>query len=487
MVRSQCVNEFVVRRDVNVSGGRNTFLLWLYVAVTARWSSSMFPGSVKGRSAGGQNSIKRFAHCWRRSQRYIGIRPRGRSFNILRRLICYSQKMYKVVQMMEGLPDGRKRPRIKMGSIVSQALVMYWSRLGSLNSLESSRRSGFWKGIMAARTGSADTIGRVFGNMETDHLRECIKRIYTKLKRNKALGGIRGWIIGIVDGHETHASYRRHCSGCLHRKIKMNGVERLQFYHRNVTFMLVAGKFRLLLDMEPQRTGEGEVTTAIRLIRRVMRNYPRAFEIVLADALYAGAPFINFLWSYGIYSVVVLKQENREIYQDGMGLIRGQQAVPGRYRDRDCLWWDIPDLRSWDGIDQPMRIVRSEETYLIRRQLSAKQEQQNSQWMWITNMAQSLADTEWIVELGHRRWDIENKGFNELVNGWYTDHLYKHNAVAIEAFYLAAFIAYDLFHAFLLLNIKPELRANKTELFFVRLMAAEIFSDIPWGANCRAP
>lgn len=364
---------------------------------------------------------------------------------------------------------------------------MYWSRLGSLNSLESSNTSGFWKRIFGGRVGSADTMGRVFGHMNTDSLRECIKRIYTKMKRNKALNGINGWMIGIVDGHETHASYRQHCSGCLQRKITINGVEQIQFYHRNVTFMLVAGGVRLLLDMEPQRMGEGEVTTATRLIRRVMKDYPRAFQIVLADALYAGAPFINFLWSHGIYSVVVLKQEQREIYKDAMGLIRGQKPVAGRYRDRKCLWWDIGDLGSWDGIKQPMRIVRSEETYRIKRQLTKKEEQQSSQWMWITNMPKSLADTELIVEFGHRRWDIENKGFNEMVNGWYTDHVYKHNAVAIEAFYLVAFIAYNLFHAFLLFNIKPELRANKTELFFTRLMAAEIFSDIPLAANCRAP
>lgn len=392
-----------------------------------------------------------------------------------------------MVQMMEGLPDGRKRPRIKIGSVVGAVVVMYWSRLGSLNSLEGSQGSGFWKGSMSARMGSADTIGRVFGNMSTDSLRECMKHIYKKMKRNKVLGGIRGWMIGIVDGHETHASYRQHCSGCLQRKVTINGVERIQYYHRNVTFMLLGGRFRLLLDMEPQRIGEGEVTTAIRLMRRVLENYPQAFQIVLADALYAGAPFINFLWSHRKYSIVVLKQEQREIYQDAMGLMRGQNPVEGQYRNRYCLWWDIGDLRSWEGLDQPMRIIRSLETYRIRRQITGKEEQQNSQWMWVTNMPKSLADTELIVQLGHRRWDIENKGFNELVNGWYTDHVYKHNAVAIEAFYLLAFIAYNLFHAFLSLNIKPELRANKSEQFFVRLMAAEIFNVIPLIANGRTP
>jgi hypothetical protein len=44
------------------------------------------------------------------------------------------------------------------------------------------------------------------------------------------------------------------------------------------------------------------------------------------------------------------------------------------------------------------------------------------------------APTERIVAWGHQRWDIENFGFNELVNGWEADHIYKHDAEAIEAF-----------------------------------------------------
>jgi len=51
---------------------------------------------------------------------------------------------------------------------------------------------------------------------------------------------------------------------------------------------------RLLLDHEPQRPGEEEVETALRLLARVIPAYPRAFDVVLADALYAEAPFSTF-------------------------------------------------------------------------------------------------------------------------------------------------------------------------------------------------
>ena len=72
------------------------------------------------------------------------------------------------------------------------------------------------------------------------------------------------------------------------------------------------------------------------------------------------------------------------------------------------------------------------------------------------------------------RWDIENHGFNELVNDWHADHVYRHDPRAIECFLLMAFLAYDVFHAFFALNLKPEVRRRKTMAYWIRLIASEI-------------
>jgi hypothetical protein len=89
------------------------------------------------------------------------------------------------------------------------------------------------------------------------------------------------------------------------------------------------------------------VAAAMRLLRRVLRAYPRAFQIVLADSLYAQAPFLNFLLAHRKYAVVVvLKDERRDLYQDAQGLFRLTPPQSGQYRSRDCLWWDVTDLTS---------------------------------------------------------------------------------------------------------------------------------------------
>jgi hypothetical protein len=58
------------------------------------------------------------------------------------------------------------------------------------------------------------------------------------------------------------------------------------------------------------------------LMARVLPAYPRAFDLVLADALYATAPFFNFLLAHGKHALVVLKDEGRNLYQDAAGLFR---------------------------------------------------------------------------------------------------------------------------------------------------------------------
>lgn len=364
---------------------------------------------------------------------------------------------------------------------------MFWARLGSLNALEEVSNCRICRRWLKSPAPSADTMGRVFGIMDTDGLRKALHHIYTRLKRNKALSKFAGSTVAILDGHETHASYRRHCNGCLQRTIHTQHGDRIQYYHRNVTLMLVSGKLRLLLDVESQRRGEDEVAAALRLLKRILKTYPRAFQVVLADALYAEAPFINFLWSHRKYCLIVLKDDRRDIYHDALGLFKLQPGKPGRYRNRSCLWCDVSGLTSWSQVETPLRVVRFQESYSVRRQATNELTQEETEWFWVTDLPSTAASTEQVVRLGHARWDIENYGFNELVNGWHADHVYRHDPIAIEAFYLTAFLAFNLFHAFFTLNVKPALRAGRTDSFWIRVLISEIYGDTSEFSQIRAP
>jgi len=383
--------------------------------------------------------------------------------------------------------DKRLLPRIMTGVLVKAGLVMFWARLGSLNSLAQTSEAAFWLRWLGRSLPSADTVGRTFAQVDSAGLRISLAMVYSRLKRNKALPPINGFDLAVIDGHETHNSYRRHCPGCLQRSIEVGGKRRIQYYHRNVTIMLLSEPLRLLLDLEPQCPGEDEVTTALRLLKRVLLRYPRAFQIILADALYARSPLVNFLLDHRKHLIVVLKDDRRDIYQDACGLFSRHAPSKGSFRTRDCLWWDQENLTTWPQVKKPMRVIRSQETWFIRRQITGQLEQKSSEWVWVTTLPQSLASTALVVKFGHLRWDIENLGFNQLVNEWHVDHIYCHDPIAIEAFTLLAFLAHNLFLTFLWRNFKLHRCNRKTFRYWARICLAELHQLDHVKPNSRSP
>lgn len=85
-------------------------------------------------------------------------------------------------------------------------------------------------------------------------------------------------------------------------------------------------------------------------------------------------------------------------------------------------WWDFTDLLSWPDVKGNIRVVRSEESWTVKPQLIL----------------------------------------------------------------LLAFLAYNIFQAFIALNLKPEVRRGRTMEFWVRLIAAEISRPPALLPNGRA-
>ena len=208
------------------------------------------------------------------------------------------------------IEDSRKQPVLLTSVIVKSAFTMFLGRLGSLNALEQLKtRSSYLLDFLGAMLPSADTIGRVFSLIDPGTIRAANRKIYTDLKRNKCLETpVHGLIAVNFDGHETHATYKQHCDGCLERTInKGKDNEEIQYYHRHVTAQLVFRNFSMLLDAEPQLPGEDEVACAIRLFERIIVDYPRAFDVVAADALYAKSNFFNVVLLHKKDVIAVLK------------------------------------------------------------------------------------------------------------------------------------------------------------------------------------
>jgi len=301
---------------------------------------------------------------------------------------------------LDAIRDTRRRPQIPTSAVVRAMAVMFLSRLGSLNALEQSRPSRFWSRWLGTRMPSADTVGRVGNLVQAEHLRSLLHDLYSRLKRMKALAPPgHGLMAAILDGHESHATFRRCCPACLERTIHTRDGDHVQYYHRHVALQLVG----------------------------------RDASVILS-----------------------------------------------------CTGWDIEGFTSWPQVTQPVRIVRSLEKRSVRRQLDHQVEELSSDWAWVTTLSKPRASTAAVTQLGHGRWTIENQGFNELVNRWYADHVYKHQPNAMLVFWLMAVACLNLFLAFYRRDLKPAARQAASMLQIARRIAAELFAAIPAGP-ARAP
>jgi hypothetical protein len=354
---------------------------------------------------------------------------------------------------------------------------MFLSRLGSLNSMEQLGKGSHLRRFLGGSMPSADSIGRIIDLVDPSSIRQVIHGIYDRLKKNKVLKPPRhGLVALIIDGHESHSTYNRHCNGCLERNKKDGKKEAVQFYHRNVTAQLVYDGFRFLLDAEPQMLGEDELACAMRLLNRVLNDYPRAFDVVVMDALYAKDAIFEKVTEHNKDFIVVLKKNRRSLFRTASTVVSEQPSArtfEAQGKAVEC--WDF--YRLWHPIPNIRFIATRETKAPIRRQLDGEHEvQPTSSWLWVTSISEDRVSTEDIIEIAHSRWSIENEGFNELANQWHADHIYKHASTAILNFWLMSMLAYNVFRAFFLRNLKSVIRAGKTMLHFARLVASELYA-----------
>ena len=109
----------------------------------------------------------------------------------------------------------------------------------------------------------------------------------------------------------------------------------------------------LLMDVEPQRPGEDEMAPARRLLARALANFPRAFNLVVGDALYLHPDFCRLALDHHKDFLAVLKNENRDLLGDVRSLIPQVQPVAQHEGRTDSVWWDIEGFTTGQSSSRP--------------------------------------------------------------------------------------------------------------------------------------
>lgn len=372
------------------------------------------------------------------------------------------------------LEDGRKRPQVPLLDVFRCVFLLFASRLKSLNAMEEVlRRRG--RPLVGDKVPSADTLGYAYARLPPDGQRLMLVKTAALARRKKMLRHRKirtPWTV-MVDGHELFSSFSRHCEKCLDREVKVAGEVRIQYYHRHVMAILVDAEPPMPFDLEMVEPGEGETVAARRLVERVMKDFPwvRLFTL---DALYLEAPILKMIAATGRGAIVVLKQEERDLYKDVLGICSMERPKEAQTPDGvPTLYWDIPGLQTWTALEGiPVRVVRSIRTRKIRRRVKGewKEAEQVQDWMWAT-VEIGPEIPWWVIDrLGHLRWDGENCGFNEQDRYFGLDHGFKHDPTAIRNFILTLFLASFLTEVFFTRNLKDPVLLRASLQGRVRLL-----------------
>jgi hypothetical protein len=123
---------------------------------------------------------------------------------MMARFCAYVDKVFHFSSLLKTLHEPRLIPIIPIGSIFTSALAMFATGRCSLHSLEKDlvRIPSRLRGVVGPQAPSSDTIGRVFAAMDPEPLRQMLRSVHHRLRRNKALLDGGQWKIAAVDGHE---------------------------------------------------------------------------------------------------------------------------------------------------------------------------------------------------------------------------------------------------------------------------------------------
>jgi hypothetical protein len=122
---------------------------------------------------------------------------------MMARFYGYLDKTFQFRRLMGRLTDSRPEPLIPTAAVFGTAFAMFATCRGSLNGIDKERHfPGRLQNFVGPRVPSGDTVGRVYAQLDSALLREVLRDVHLRIKRNKMLGDTTGWLFAAVDGHE---------------------------------------------------------------------------------------------------------------------------------------------------------------------------------------------------------------------------------------------------------------------------------------------
>jgi len=374
------------------------------------------------------------------------------------RFEAYLDKVFGFSDLVSALPEGRQFPQHAWKKVFDAVFLGAAMQISSLLQIEAECHHG----ALAQRIGpiSDDTLGYSLERQSPEAVFALSCEIARRLKRNGVLRSdwSRGLVVGAVDGIEICSSFARCCDACMEREVqhKVNGEMKteIQYYHRIVVVVLVSTSFPIPLGVRFQKNGEGEVACALALLQDLVGQLGRRFlDVLVGDALYLQAPFVQAVESLGLSWAFTLKENQPDLLREAERCTQqaptGGQAEPGR----EIQYWHLPDL-DWPVADRQVQVVKTVRLeHLQRVRISEKDGPRSkakipvaqlSTNFYATNFELGSISPLFIHQLSRSRWRIDTEVFHTLTVDCHLKHAAVHQTTALVVLTMIRFLAYTL-------------------------------------------
>ena len=349
-----------------------------------------------------------------------------------RRLHRYLCRRLKLRRYLDAPGDGRCQPQIPAHLLLWAQLIGIILRKPSFHAIESLGRSPARSALVLSRSFGDDALAYFTERLAVDPLQQALGSVLEQAKRNKAFEASR--LIGFaLDGTGTGRCRTGACPLChpvVNEKQQVVG-----YLHHLSLISLVGAGLSLPFDVEPYGPGDSEQAASQRLLRRAVHRLGRRFaDYVVADGLYATAPFLHLARELGLSVVVRLKANLPQLLSQAQ--TRFESIAPTRTfglgRDQVEVW-DADDFDPWDSLDWI--------TVRVIRYWQHKPDGTVFEAYWLTNFPSAKISSQTLFVSAKSRWEIENQGFNDAKNRYGFEHIDHHHPNSLRIQWLLTCLA----------------------------------------------
>lgn len=373
-------------------------------------------------------------------------RARKEEINILKDLIMVINQYFpELINKFNGLTDLRNQSYVKyqMKVIFIVRLMGLMCEIKSmqgmtreLNTENAIRNIAQICGLELEEIPHCDTINNVFEQVKVREIEEIRKYMINILIRGKI---IKKYLVRekyyhiIIDGTGLATSRKKYNENCLVKnKTDKNGKEYQEYSTYVLEAKLVVGEMVFSIGSEFVENGETkeekqdcEIKAFKRIAEKIKKEYPRLKIIISGDALYACKPVIDICKEKGWKYIIRFKEG----------------AIPSLYKEFETIVAKANESTK-ANYEYVTKLDYQEEKVNIIKYIEPKKQ---TEFVYMTDLPITNKNIENSINLGRKRWKIENEGFNIQKNGTFDiGHLYSKNQEAIKVHYLMIQIAHIL-------------------------------------------